>query len=459
MRRDRPAGRDVRPHRGQVPVPARRRLRDAGALVPEALPPRVRGARSGSACPSPTSGPFGALYPELKRTLPLVPRLMATTETDHRHRHVRRPRGAGARGHAARRRGRARRGRDPGVLLRAAARAAGRRLPHVPGRGRDGRPADAEAAGRLHDDRRRRHGRAQRRHLREGRGGPGRGPRVPAPQPPARLPGLRQGRRVPAAGPRVPLRPRQEPDDAAEAHVREAAADLALDRARPRALHPLLPLHALLVRRRRGRRADRARARRPERDRDVPGAPLRGRASAATSPSCARSARCCRRRTGSRRGRGRSSTCRPSARAVPPAATPGRRCARAAPSASCRATTPRSTTAGSATAAASRATSRSPTASREPLAARGERASAEVAWDDATRTIAQRLRHVDALHGAGLRRDRRRRRPHQRGGLRLGPHRARAAARGRPPGPSRPRAPGSCSTRTRRGSTTSTAPT
>ena len=34
----------------------------------------------------------------------------------------------------------------------------------------------------------------------------------------------------------------------AEAHVREADPDLADDRARPRALHPLLPLHALLAR-------------------------------------------------------------------------------------------------------------------------------------------------------------------------------------------------------------------
>ena len=37
--------------------------------------------------------------------------------------------------------------------------------------------------------------------------GPGRRPRVPAHQPPARLPGLRQGRRVPAAGPDDGLRP------------------------------------------------------------------------------------------------------------------------------------------------------------------------------------------------------------------------------------------------------------
>ena len=44
----------------------------------------------------------------------------------------------------------------PGLLLRAAPRAAGRRLPHVPLRGR---ARAAEAAGGLHADRRRRDGR------------------------------------------------------------------------------------------------------------------------------------------------------------------------------------------------------------------------------------------------------------------------------------------------------------
>ena len=41
--------------------------------------------------------------------------------------------------------------------------------------------------------------------------------------------------------------PGQHADDVPEAHVREADPDLADDRARPRALHPLLPLHALLA--------------------------------------------------------------------------------------------------------------------------------------------------------------------------------------------------------------------
>ena len=52
--------------------------------------------------------------------------------------------------------------------------------------------------------------------------------------------------------------PGQHAHDLPEAHVREADPDLAADRARPRALHPLLPLHPLLRGRRRGRAARRA---------------------------------------------------------------------------------------------------------------------------------------------------------------------------------------------------------
>ena len=163
---------------------------------------RVRGRASGVGVAEGLSAPFGALVPGAEAQPPAGARLMATTESatvtvTFDGREVQVPAGTplvvG---------GRARGRRDPGLLLRAAARAAGRRLPHVPGRGRDGRPPDAEAAGGLHDDGRRRHDRAQRRDVREGGGGAGRGPRVPAPEPPARLPGLRQGRRVPAAGPR-----------------------------------------------------------------------------------------------------------------------------------------------------------------------------------------------------------------------------------------------------------------
>ena len=140
--------------------------------------------------------------------------------------------------------------------------------------------------------------------------GPGGGARVHPAQPPARLPGLRQGRRVPAAGPDLPLRARQHALPPQQAHLREAARDLAADRARPRALHPLLPLHALLAGRRPGRAAGRARARRELRDRDVRGASPTAVVSRATSSSCARSARSPRPSTASRRGRGRSTTSR-----------------------------------------------------------------------------------------------------------------------------------------------------
>ena len=67
-----------------------------------------------------------------------------------------------------------------------------------------------------------------------------------------------------------------------------------------------------------------------------------------------------------------------------------------------------------------------PTGSASRCSAR-RAGSASVAWDDATRTIAQRLRHADALARRRLGRDRRRRQPDQRGGLRLGPHRPRGA--------------------------------
>ena len=65
--------------------------------------------------------------------------------------------------------------------------------------------------------------------------------------------------------------PGQHADDVLEADDRQADPDLAAHRARPRALHPLLPLHALLRERRRGRRARRGQPRRAHGDRDVRG--------------------------------------------------------------------------------------------------------------------------------------------------------------------------------------------
>ena len=270
--------------------------------------------------------------------------------------------------------------RDSRVLLRAAARAARRRLPDVPLRGRAGA---AEAAGRLHADRGRGDGGQDRAHLGDGGRGAERDARVHPRQPPARLPGLRQGRRVPAPGPDVPLRPRQHPDGVREAHVREADPDLADDRPRPRALHPLLPLHALLGVGRRGRAARRGRARcrvddrhlrrralpRPvlrQRDRALPGrrahldpVPLRG-------PPLGDPER--RRR---------------SAASARSAATSAPRPARARSSGSSRATIPRSTRAGSATRAASPSRTSTPATGSRIRSRRPQRGFEPLEWTDA----------------------------------------------------------------------------
>ena len=101
------------------------------------------------------------------------------------------------------------------------------------------------------------------------------GRRVPADQPSARLPGLRQGRRVPAAGHHLRLGRRHLALHRAQAPLRQAARALADDRDRPRALHPLLPLRALLPGGRRGLPAGAARARRALLRLDLRRAPLR----------------------------------------------------------------------------------------------------------------------------------------------------------------------------------------
>jgi hypothetical protein len=234
-----------------------------------------------------------------------------------RHAHDRRAR----RSRCRRGPGSSRRAQPPGSRSRSSATSRGSGRRSAPAacacRGR----GNAQAPGRLHDDRRRRDGREDRSQLREGRRRPELDARVHPRQPPARLPRLRQGRRVPAPGPDLPLRARLDAHDLRQEDAREADPDLADDRPRPRALHPLLPLHALLRGRRRGRRARRDQPRRAlddrhlrgralprhllrQRDRALPGrradldaVPLRGAA------------------------RGRSRTSRPSAGTAPSAAT------------------------------------------------------------------------------------------------------------------------------------------
>ena len=216
-------------------------------------------------------------------------------------------------------------GSSSGLLLRAAARPARRGLPDVPRRGR-GRP---EAAGR--------------RCTETAQDGMMSAQRPPPPRPPkARTPRssssssttrstarLRQGRRVPAPGPDLPLRPGPDADDLPEADVRQADPDLPDDRARPRALHPLLPLHPLLLRRRRGRPARGQEPRCAVDDRDLRGRGLHGAVQRQRDRALPR-----RRahldpvplREG---GRGRSRTCPPSAGSARSAATSPPRPARA----------------------------------------------------------------------------------------------------------------------------------
>ena len=118
-----------------------------------------------------------------------------------------------------------------------------------------------------------RHGRDHHVRPREERAERGR--RVPARQPPARLPGLRQGRRVPAAGHRLRLGPRAARASSSPSATSEAAGAVAARRDRPRALHPLLPLRALLAGGRRGLPAGLPRARRPHLRRHARRPPLR----------------------------------------------------------------------------------------------------------------------------------------------------------------------------------------
>ena len=90
----------------------------------------------------------------------------------------------------------------------------------------------------------------------------GRRARVPAHQPPARLPGVRPRRRVPAPGPDARVRSGRVALRRGEAALREADRDQRHRAARPRALHPVRPLHAV---RGRGRRRPADRLRRPRR--------------------------------------------------------------------------------------------------------------------------------------------------------------------------------------------------
>ena len=109
--------------------------------------------------------------------------------------------------------------------------------------------------------------------------------------------------------------------DRAEAQLPEADRAVAAGRDRPRALHPLLPLRAVLAGGRRGLPARLPRARRPHLRRHLRRPPLRGAVLRATSSSCARWARSPRPPTGSAPGPGTSRTRARSARSARASAT------------------------------------------------------------------------------------------------------------------------------------------
>ena len=130
------------PDHRQLPVRARRRDGDADRLDDREVPRRVRGPHRGRARTRASATRAERPPRRRARRLDAAPR---STRDDHLL--DRRPRGQGAREHDAGRRRQARRRRDPGLLLRAQARPAGRRVPHVPGRDR-GHPEAADRAAR-----------------------------------------------------------------------------------------------------------------------------------------------------------------------------------------------------------------------------------------------------------------------------------------------------------------------
>ena len=241
----------------------------------------------------------------------------------------------------------------------------------------------------------------------QGGGGAERDARVHPRQPPARLPRLRQGRRVPAAGPDVPLRARQHADELREADLREADPDLAHDLARPRALHPLLPLHAL----QRGRRARTASSSRANRGAmsvitTFEDLPYTGAFTGNVTELCPVGALL----PTQYRFEGRPweivdvpTVCGHLPRRLQQSTRP---CARGRSSGSSPATTRRSTRAGSATRAASRSRTCAPTTARRadpahPPARLSSRSRGSEALDEAERLLrAARGRVVIALSGS-----------------------------------------------------------
>ena len=271
--------------------------------------------------------------------------------------------------------------------------------------------------------------------------GPGGRARAAPRQPPARLPGVRQGRRVPAAGPGVQPRSRREPLRRGEAPLREADPDQRPRPARPRALHPVRPLHPL---RRRGRRrpADPLhppRQRHPGADvprravrvvllrqhrADLPGRRAHGHAVPVQGPA-----------VGPRAGREHVHDVLGRLPGRGPVEPRPARCAT-------RASTPtRSTGAGCATGAGSTSRRSTPTERLAAPLVRGESGLVETSWSGAIGDRRGARPRGARRRRAGRDRPARRRPRHERGCVRVGQARRRARHR-RPRRPARRRAAG-----------------
>ena len=125
-------------------------------------------------------------------------------------------------------------------------------------------------------------------------------------QPPARLSGVRPRRRVPAPGPDARVRSRRVALRRGEAPLHQADPDQRAGAPRPRALHPVRPVHPLRSRDRRRPAHRLRRSRRGDRGHHLPGRALHVVLLRQRRPDLPGRARSRRSRTGSRPGRGTS---------------------------------------------------------------------------------------------------------------------------------------------------------
>ena len=238
-------GLGLRADHRQLPVRARRRDGDA-----DRLDDRARSATSSRRYieAARERNGLGAAIPQVNRDahagpMPALSRsLMPRPDVKLDHLHDRRPRGQGAGERDARRRRQVRRRRDPGLLLRAQARPAGRRLPHVPGRDR-GHPEAADRAAR-------RRSRTAWSSTRRPSACTRRSSAVVEfllINHPLDCPVCDKGGECPLQDITFGWGRGHVALHRAQAPLREAARAVAADRDRPRALHPLLPLRALLA--------------------------------------------------------------------------------------------------------------------------------------------------------------------------------------------------------------------